>query len=216
MKASKSIAVFDLDGTITSKDTYLEFIKYSRGIPRYLIGLLYLSPVIIKFYSKRITNSVLKEKFFTYFFKNQELAKVLADGTNYSVNEIPKICRPAALKVLEWHKLQGHHILILSASAKLWLSDWCKLNDYELMCTEFEIDNNKFTGKLKGKNCFGEEKKIRLRKYLKGYDFNYLYCYGDSSADKPFLELADESYLMELNNKNVQNKWANHHRKLSI
>jgi len=207
MKVSKPIAVFDLDGTITRKDTYLEFIKYSRGVPNYIFGILLLSPVIIKFYLKRITNSALKEKFFTHFFKNQELDKVLVDGTNYSLNEIPKICRPAALKVLEWHKLQGHHILILSASAKLWLSDWCELNGYELMCTEFEINNNKFTGKLKGKNCYGDEKKIRLVKYLSEHEFNYLYCYGDSAADKPFLELGHKSFLMPLTKKNINKYW---------
>ncbi len=32
------IAFFDFDGTITFKDTYLEFIKYTKGTLRFITG----------------------------------------------------------------------------------------------------------------------------------------------------------------------------------
>jgi len=206
-KNSKKLAVFDLDGTITHKDTFLEFIKYSRGTLAYYFGLLRLSPFILRFYLKGIPNHVLKEKFFGYFFKNQSYQATIIDGENFSENEIPKLSMASAIKVLDWHRSQNHDILILSASAKLWLHKWCEFREYDLICTQFEVSDNQFTGKLGGTNCYGEEKKKRLTNYLSGKEYSYIYGYGDSKADGYFLELVDESYLMPLSEKNVAEKW---------
>lgn len=208
MIASKNkLAVFDLDGTITQSDTYIEFIKYSRGRIMFYLGILFLSPFIIGFYLKFISNSGLKERFFSFYFKNQNYNKIIKDAKSFSINVIPNLCRPSALKILEWHRSQDHDILILSASAKLWLEKWCEKNQFELISSDFEVFGNKFTGKLKGENCFGKHKREALSKYISTKQYSYTFGYGDSKSDSYFLELVDESYLMELNDKNVHNYW---------
>lgn len=204
---SSSLAVFDLDGTITTKDTYLEFIKYVKGTLSYYIGLGLLSPFIIAFYLKALSNDQLKEKFFKYYFGGMNQSTLRTLGDRYSESEIPKITRNGAVKVLNWHKAQGHTILILSASADIWLKKWCDINKFKLICTKFNVENETFTGKLKGKNCFGQEKKILLNSFLDSNNFHFTYGYGDSSADKFFLEIVDEPYLMVLNEENVHKFW---------
>ena len=62
------IAFFDFDGTITSKDSLLEFIKFALGPFKYYKGLLFLSPMLILFKLKFIPNDLAKEKLITYFF----------------------------------------------------------------------------------------------------------------------------------------------------
>lgn len=204
---STSLAVFDLDGTITTKDTFLEFIKYEKGDLQYYLGLAILSPFIIAYYLKLLPNYVLKEKFFNYYFKGVEASYLKEKGDKYSELEIPKITRSGAKTVLDWHQSQGHIILVLSASADIWLRKWCEVNQFKLICTRFEVKNNVYTGRLQGKNCFGEEKRIQLKHYLNGKNYNYIYGYGDSSADQYFLELVDDSYLMKLHKDNVKTFW---------
>lgn len=202
-----AIAVFDLDGTITDKDTYLEFIKYSKGKTGYYLGFLILSPFIVLYFLKIISNHRLKERFFSYFFKGQKYSKIKEEGERFSEIVLPTLCRKSALNVLDWHIDRKHEILILSASADIWLNKWCETNSFQLICTEFELRKNKYTGKLKGNNCYGMDKKTRLRDFLSKNDFSYSYGYGDSQADKYFLELVDQPYLMKLTRKNVLTNW---------
>lgn len=202
-----TIAIFDLDGTITDKDSYLEFIKYSKGKPQYYIGFLLLSPFIILYFLKVIPNHRLKEKFFSYFFKGQSQAKIKQKGDKFSEFVLPKLCRKSALQVLNWHIEHKHDILILSASADIWIEKWCAINGFQLICTEFEVKVGKYTGKLEGQNCYGVEKKIRLLDFFSKNPYNKSFGYGDSQGDKYFLELVDQGYLMKLNNENVLKKW---------
>lgn len=204
-----TIAVFDLDGTITDKDTYLEFIKYSKGKAYYYLGFLLLSPYVVLFYLKLISNHKLKEVFFSFFFRDENYSKIKNQGDKFSELILPILCRNSALKVLEWHTDQNHDILILSASADIWLEKWCKIRGFQLICTEFEVKNDKFTGKLEGNNCHGVDKKSRLTSFLSQHNYAYSFGYGDSKADQYFLQLVNEDYLMALSNENVFKYWKN-------
>jgi hypothetical protein len=74
----KSIAFFDFDGTITTKDTYLEFIKFSKGNLRFLTGFMLHSPMLVGYVLKLVPNQVMKEKMFRYYFENMPLAEFQA------------------------------------------------------------------------------------------------------------------------------------------
>jgi hypothetical protein len=43
----KKIYAFDFDGTLTTRDTLLEFIRFVFGIRRMLFGFLIYSPLLI-------------------------------------------------------------------------------------------------------------------------------------------------------------------------
>ena len=61
-----------------------------------------------------------------------------------------------------------------------------------LIGTRLEFDeNDRFTGRLSGANCRGEEKVRRLREAF-GEDVRLEAAYGDTSGDSEMLALADE------------------------
>lgn len=203
------LAVFDLDGTITKKDTYLEFIKYVKGKTFFYFGIILLSPYIVLFYLGLYNNNKLKELFFKFFFKSLKAEYLEEKGKIFSTQKIPMLSYKGATEVLKWHKKQNHDVLILSASADIWLKEWCLLNNYELICTKFEKLNNNFTGRIDGNNCFGIQKKNLLTEYLKNKSYNYLYGYGDSKSDLHYLNMVNEPYLMPLSEENVKINWKN-------
>ncbi|MDO5980493.1 HAD-IB family hydrolase [Flavivirga spongiicola] len=211
IKNINTIAVFDLDGTITSKDTYLEFIKFCKGTLFFYLGIVVLSPFIILFYLKLYNNNRLKECFFSFFFKGYKASELKKKGVEFSETILPALCYKSALNVLKWHQEQEHDIIILTASSDIWLKQWCASNNYELKSTQFETIDDCFTGKIKGNNCFGIEKRTFLTEYLKNKNYAFSYGYGDSSSDKHFLELTNQSYLMKLDSDNVDKYWKNEH-----
>ena len=48
----KGLAVFDLDGTITKKDTFIEFIRFVHGSITLYLGMILQLPFIGLFYLK--------------------------------------------------------------------------------------------------------------------------------------------------------------------
>jgi hypothetical protein len=69
MEQKRIIIAFDFDGTITSRDTFFEFIKFIKGEKRFYTGLLLYSPLLIAYKMKLYPNWKVKEKIFSYFFK---------------------------------------------------------------------------------------------------------------------------------------------------
>lgn len=188
------LALFDFDGTITNKDSLADFIQFAVGNPKYYLGLLALSPMLLAYTFKFVPNHIAKRNLISYFFKNMDAQEFQKIADTYSLNELNKIIRPAALEKIQWHKDQGDKIVVVSASMQAWLQAWCHQHNIELICTRLEIKNNKLTGAFETKNCHGKEKEIRVKSALCLKDYQTIYAYGDSNGDKELLALANESF----------------------
>ena len=201
---SKKIAFFDFDGTITTDDSLLKFIRFVVGDSRFLIGLFVLSPILIAYKLKLIPNYKAKQKMLSWFFKGSSEEEFKRIANEYSLNHIEKILRPMAMDKIKWHQEQGHEVVIVSASIECWLKPWCDKQKLELIATQLEIKDKKINGKLKSKNCFGQEKVNRIKEKFNLNECVYIYAYGDSRGDKEMLELANESFYKPFRNKDCE------------
>lgn len=188
---NKHIAFFDFDGTITKKDSLFEFIKYCFGIVGLLKGIILLSPVLVLYLVKIIPNYRAKEIFLGYFFKGFSKEEFITKCTGFSERVLPKLIKQEALEKIKWHKEQKHRVVVVSASINFWLEPWCKTNDIELIASELEFINNKFTGKLSTKNCYGIEKENRIKECISLNEYNSIFAYGDTKGDQEMLNLAN-------------------------
>ena len=188
------VAAFDFDGTLTKKDTLIHFIKFCFGSKRLYQGLAFLSPTLLSFKLKIITNDNAKQKLFSYFFKGMTLACFNKLGSDYQ-NEIDKILRPDAYNKLQWHLRNKHEVLIVSASVENWIVPWAASKNIKtVLATQIETNNGALTGRFKSKNCYGIEKAKRLKDVLQNIDSYELYAYGDTRGDKEMLMLADYKF----------------------
>lgn len=190
----KRLVIFDFDGTITHKDSLLEFIKFHRGAFNFYLGFGILSPIMIFYLFKIIPNWKAKEAALQYFFKGEDKTSFGAKCRSFSDDVLPSLVRPSAMDAIKNYKLNGDRILVVSASAEDWLLPWCQKYDLELIATRLEIKEERITGKIAGQNCFGEEKKHRLNAYLDIKKYDEIHVYGDSNGDKAILELATHAY----------------------
>ncbi len=188
------LALFDFDGTITTKDSLADFIQYAVGKPKYYIGLVQLSPMLTAYTFKLIPNYRAKEKMIAHFFKGWDVEEFQKIADRYSLEQIDKITRLEAIEKIRWHQEQKHKIVLVSASMECWLRAWCANYDIDLISTRLESRDGSLTGQFLTKNCYGPEKAKRVKESydLEAYDF--VYAYGDSRGDRELLAIADESF----------------------
>jgi len=191
---TKTLAIFDFDGTLTSKDTFLELIKYHNGFFRYWLGIIQLSPIILLHLMNVIPNWRAKECVLSFFFKGISLEEFESLCEAFAKKSIPSIIKLEAQLKLDWHKMQGHDIAIVSASAENWLKAWCESNNVTLVATRLEIENGCLTGRLMGKNCYGPEKLVRLKERYNLECYSEIYVYGDSRGDREILSIATHPF----------------------
>jgi len=184
------LVLFDFDGTITTDDSLIKFIRFVVGDTKFIWGMTLLSPMLTAYKLKLIPNYKAKQYMLSYFFKGMSEEKFMQVASEYSLNHIDTILRPKAMEKIAWHKEQGHKIVIVSASIECWLKPWCDKNELELIATKLEIKNGIVTGRFKTKNCYGIEKAVRVREIYNLDDYDHIYAYGDSRGDTELLELA--------------------------
>jgi phosphatidylglycerophosphatase C len=191
---SQTIAFFDFDGTITTKDTLLEFIKYSKGRFKFTLGFLLNSPWLVAFRLKLISNQAAKERILTWFFRNTPLSDFQQICNQFAEDIIPKLLRPKAMEEIETLRKKGATIVVVSASPENWIRPWAGSLEIELIATRLQVKENTLTGKITGKNCHGREKVNRIHELYQLPDYSIVYAYGDSSGDKPMLQLANTAF----------------------
>ena len=190
-----NIAFFDFDGTITKKDTLLEFIKYSVGSKNYFLGIFANLPMLLRFKLKLLANDEAKQRLLTYFFGNWSEDKFKTTAYNYSKNEIDKVVKKSALEKINWHKKNGDKVVVVSASLESWLKPWCEKNNLDLICTKMRFDEGRVSGRFLGKNCHGQEKADKIKESFDLKKYDKIYAYGDSSGDKQMLALSTHPHF---------------------
>ena len=194
------IVFFDFDGTITKKDSLIEFLKFALGSFEYYKGLIALSPILLVYKLKIIPNHIAKEKLIAHFFKGCDSIHFNDIANRYSIEEIDKIIRPKALEKITWHIGKGHKVVVVSASMECWLKGWCDKNNLELLGTKLAVREGQMTGGFSTKNCYGIEKVNRIEENFNLDDYDVIYAYGDSTGDREMLSIADEKYYKYFEN----------------
>ncbi len=192
------LALFDFDGTVTEKDSFIEFIKYYKGLRSFYSGIILMSPLLILFRAGVVKNWRVKELVFNFFFRNEKIDFFADRCRRFGITRIPELVKPEAMELIDGHIKSGNRVIIVTATFENILLDWCNAQHLELIGTKIEVKNGLITGKFDGKNCYGSEKVKRLNQYLDISQFSEIYAYGDSKSDNPLMELADHKYYRSL------------------
>jgi len=186
-----NLALFDFDGTLTTKDSLEEFIIFAVGKKTYYAKLLLFSPIYLLYRLKIMHNSKAKELLFRLYFNGIKEENFSNLAERFSKDGITKILRDTIYHKLQEHKENGDRVIIVSASMKCWLEPWAKGENVELLSTELQFRNGVFTGHFKTPNCHGAEKLRRVKELVNLEDFEKIYAYGDSDGDREILDVAD-------------------------
>lgn len=191
---SKTIVFFDFDGTITNKDTFIEFIKFAKGKSSFRMGFAILAPVLIMYKLKLIKNWKAKEMVLSYFFSGIKEEDFKAICEDFCKKKIPELLRIKALDEIQMHQKLERTIYIVSASPENWIKPWAKKMGVNLIGSKLEVVDGIITGRLNGPNCYGLEKEARIKCEMDLSTYNEIWAYGDSKGDKELLALANKAF----------------------
>ena len=204
----KKIYCFDFDGTLTTSDTLLEFIKYAKGRSRFLMVFLMYSPLLVLMKLHLYPNWKAKQRIFAHLFAGMRIEKFDALCRGFA-EENQHLLRPKGITLVHEALVAGAQVFIVSASIDNWVRPFFEIRNLkgiQVLGTQIEVVDGKLTGRFKTRNCYGEEKVNRIIQTLtttqapggdtvpqnsirSQYEIE---AFGDSLGDKEMLAFAHQ------------------------
>ena len=192
---AKTLVLFDFDGTITTKDTLLELIKFHKGKWTFYIGMLKLVSEILGYKLGFINNEKMKVKVLEHFWSGVNEDDFNTICANFFNQKMPTILRDKAIEQLYYHVRNNNTISVVSASGVEWIKPFCDAYGINCIATRLEKIDGKITGKIEGLNCNHIEKVNRIKEVFSLQQFDEIIAYGDSKGDKAMFEIATRAYF---------------------
>jgi len=195
----KKLYCFDFDGTLTTSDTLLEFIKYAKGRGRFLMVFLMYSPLLVLMKLHLYPNWKAKQQIFAHLFAGMRIEKFDALCRGFA-EESQHLLRPKGITLMHEALVAGAQVFIVSASIDNWVRpffDIRNLKGVQVLGTQIEVEDGKLTGRFKSNNCYGKEKVHRIAEVLKSFERSEyeIEAFGDSRGDKEMLAFADKGHF---------------------
>jgi len=190
----QAVAVFDFDGTLTSKNTTLSFLHFINPWRFYWL-LPILFPILFLYLVRIISIDQLNSWLSYFFFKGKSKELLCEIGQDFALNKLPSYMRPEAMLKLKEHQENDHPCILATAAYDIYIKAWGEIHGFtEILCTEIACDGQgTLTGKIKGKSCYGPEKVNKIKQVLPCFDA-IVYAYGDSEGDREMLRFATYSF----------------------
>ena len=184
---------FDFDGTLTTRDTLIEFIRYACGTARFLLGFLLYSPLLVLMKLRLYSNGKAKQKVFAHFFKGMTIEAFDTLCQDFASTH-RHLLRLEVVSQLELALSEGAEVLIVSASIDNWVQPF--FPKVKVLGTQIEVIDGRLTGRFLTTNCYGQEKVRRILTLHPDRSAYHLTAYGDSRGDRKMLAFADEAHMI--------------------
>ena len=187
-----SLAIFDLDNTLLNGDSdhaWGEFLC-DKGI----VNTELYRQANDYFYQQYKAGTLDISEFLTFALKpltEHEPAVLEQLHQEFMHTTVAPMMLDKAATLLQKHRDQGDFLLIITATNRFVTGPIAAaLGVDDILATDPEQINGRFTGKVAGIPCFQEGKVKRLNAWLEqtGHSMDNSYFYSDSINDKPLLE----------------------------
>ena len=185
------VYAFDFDGTLTKRDSFVEFIRFVKGNKDFLLCFLRYAPLLVLMKLHLYPNWKAKEQVFSYCFKGMRLDTFNTYCHRFAM-EKGSLLRPKGLLKIRDAQQEGARVLIVSASIDNWVQPF--FPSVTVVGTQIEVKDGILTGRFSTRNCYGKEKVRRINSLFPNRRDYEMVAYGDSHGDAWMLDYADEAY----------------------
>ena len=195
-----AIAIFDLDGTITRRDTLFPLVlRHLARRPWQLLRLLGMLPALLRFAFVQ-DRGALKQSLLRMTLRGARRAEIEVLARGFVRDKIAHGCFRDALATIRRHRDAGHYLVLMSASVDFYVPEFGRqLGFDQVICTEVRWQDDLLDGTLISANRRGEEKARCVRVLLAERDSTESFAYGNTAADLPHLRLVEHGQLVNGN-----------------
>jgi phosphatidylglycerophosphatase C len=189
----RTVAAFDFDGTLSDRDNVGPFLRAAVGMPKLAAALAVITPRLVVAAVDDRRRDAAKAALVRRTLTGYDVDELTHVADRFAARVVRKHLRADAVERAEWHRGQGHELVIVSASLTVYLEPIAaRLGFDAALGTDLEVgrDGN-LTGALAGPNVRRAEKARRLDAWLGQSAF--VWAYGDSTGDRELFERADRA-----------------------
>lgn len=193
--APRRLALFDLDGTLTRRDTYGLFVAglLWRLPGRWIRVPLLLGP-LLGYAVGRLDRGDLKGAILHLLFAGLDRARIDAWAEAHVARTLRREMLADAVAALKGHLAAGDHVVVLSASPDLYVPRLASaLGAHEAHCTAIRWQGERLDGRLAGPNRRDAEKVRVLEALRAAHPGLPVIAYGNSTPDLPHMRLCEEA-----------------------
>jgi phosphatidylglycerophosphatase C len=198
MTAPLVVAAFDFDGTLTKGGSVWPFLVTIRGRRAVVSAGLSLLPQLATaaLFGGRYADDA-KEALFRRTLAGRPADELATAAARFGLAHYRRHARADVRHQMEWHRAQGHALLIVSASLEPYLASvGLELAVDAVIATRLAVTDGRLTGGYEGRNCRGPEKMARVRRWIEDATDDtaittVLWAYGNSKGDRRLLQGAD-------------------------
>jgi phosphatidylglycerophosphatase C len=196
----ETIAVFDLDGTLTTRDTTAAYLLgYLRRHPRRLPRCLPAVASAAGFAAGLVDNAGLKGAAVRAVLGGSTLDEIADWNDRFVPWCLRALVRPMARARIEAHASAGHHLILATASLDLHVQPIARaLGFADVICTKVAwTRDERISGELDGDNMRGDKKLAAVQRAVARVESAprsaVVIAYSDHHADLPLLRWADQA-----------------------
>lgn len=188
-----TVAVFDVDNTLTVRDCVVPFVVRVAGPFRVMGAIAKNIGSVVSLVARRDRDG-LKLLFVRELFAGRSVEEVDEKGIAFASHIADNWIREDTARRLRWHQAEGHVVVLVSASLSPYLIPLGDLLEVDaVLCATLADSNGVYNGELVGANCRGIEKVNRISEWCREAGIaleNVRYAYGDSNGDTQMLAMA--------------------------
>lgn len=189
-----NLALFDFDGTITTREMLPDFFRLAIPRRRLLVGQVLLSPLIVGYKLGLVPGTLVRAAIVRFGFTGLAFADYDAAGAAFAAGVLPGVLRPEVMQRIAWHRAQGDHVVVVSGGLDVYLAHWCRMQGLDLVCSALEQSDGRLTGRYQGAQCVRAEKARLVRELHAPANYGDVYAYGDTVEDRELLALATRKF----------------------
>lgn len=192
------VAAFDFDGTLSPRDNFVPFLRRVAGNTPTAEAFAASALDLGRRGRDHWSRNDMKAEVVQRLFAGREATAVETTARGFAAEVVDRHLRAEAVERADWHRTQGHRLVIVSASFAVYLRPIAdRLRFDAVLATELEVGHDgRLTGRLEGANVRGPEKARRLDAYLDDETDGrptFVWAYGDSSGDRELWARADRA-----------------------
>jgi HAD superfamily hydrolase (TIGR01490 family) len=188
-----SLAIFDLDNTLLADDS--DYLWGQFLVEQGLVDAELYQRENQRFYEEYKAGTLDIMEFLAFSLQpltRHSQAELAQLHERFMQQKIAPIMLPAAQTLLEKHRAQGDTLLIITATNRFVTAPIAaRLGVDNLLASDPEMIDDRYTGRVAGTPCFREGKVTRLKAWLTEQQQNLAnsWFYSDSHNDLPLLEM---------------------------